>query len=624
MNVNENLSFYKFMHKQILVIIALNVATAPGYLMMGFLYTSMVYESLWMVLMTVIPIYGYYLHKKFDVEMTISQKEIWLQKVRYFMFVYSVAWTIMFVYYISSDNLEMHYITIATQVGSGVVAATILASQRKLFFFTVLAIMLPLAGYFAFLGEIFSYILAFFTIVLASVLLYAAKNTNDYIVKSNFQAYHDPLTTLGNRRYFLEILESSVREHGKKFSYLLLIDLDHFKTINDSLGHDMGDELLREVAQRMRNVSNEYNNSIARLGGDEFCVLSDVFDDQTKCMEVAQVFANKLLQEIKRNYEIKGNHLYISASIGVSIVNNSRVNAADFFKEADMAMYEAKYSGRDGVIVFNDKLYLSVQRKLEVERLLYFAIEKEEISLHFQPQVDSENKIVGCEALVRWNSENLGPVPPDLFIAAAEGTGYIIELGEYIMENAFRTIREWSDKHLDIKSVSINISMRQIVNKDFIPMVTRLHETYIKDHCRIGIIFEITETSSLDDLEQVKKAIEFLKALDIAFSIDDFGTGYSSISYLSEVSLVELKIDKSFVNRISEEKQKSLIKLMVDIAKNLNLVVVAEGVERTEQKALLKNLGCDLYQGYLFSKPVEKEVFESLCQTKILPEHPEE
>lgn len=613
MKINENLSFYKFMHKQIIVIIALNIATAPGYIFMGYLYTSMVYESLWMVLMSVIPMYGYYLYKRFSVDMTIVQKETWLNKVRYFMFIYSSAWTLMFVYYILSDNSEMHYITIATQIGSAVVAATLLASQKKLFLFTVLSLMIPLVLYFVVIGEVFSYILAFFTAVLATVLLYAAKNTNDYIVKSNYQAYHDQLTTLPNRRYFLELLESSVREYGKKYSYLLLIDLDHFKTINDTLGHDVGDELLREVAMRMQKISSEDNHSVARLGGDEFCVLSSVFNNEDECLEHAKVFSEKLLHEIKNNYIINDNHLYISASIGVSVVNNSSVNAAEFLKEADMAMYEAKYHGRDGIIVFSEDLYALVQDKLKIESQLYFAIENGEISLNYQAQVDSNDKVIGCEVLVRWNSNELGPVGPDVFIPIAENTGYIIELGEHILKESFKTINEWSKNNLDIQTVSVNISMRQILNKDFINTVEMLYNKYIDSDCKIGIIFEITETSSSDDLSSLKEIIEHLKQYGILFSIDDFGTGYSSISYLSEISLVELKIDKSFVNKISETKQKVLIKLMVDVARNLNLTVVAEGVETVYQRKLLEELDCDLYQGYLFSKPVSKVEFEKLC-----------
>ena len=242
--MNQTMSFYKFMHRQIMVIIWLNVVTAPGYLLMGYLYTSMIYESMWLIVMYMIAIYGYFLYKTFDIKMSMSGKKNWLTKVRVFMFTYSIFWVFMFVYYTSFENLEMHYITIATEIGSAVVAATLLASEKKLVTFTVITLMVPLVAYFLSVGGTFAYILAFFSAVLAAVIIYSARNTNDYITKSSYQAYHDHLTNIGNRRYFLEVLDSTVQEQDEKFSYLLLIDLDHFKTINDTLGHDIGDELL--------------------------------------------------------------------------------------------------------------------------------------------------------------------------------------------------------------------------------------------------------------------------------------------------------------------------------------------------------------------------------------------
>lgn len=219
------------------------------------------------------------------------------------MFIFSIAWSMMFVYYVTFDNLEMHYITIATELGSAVVAATLLASQKKLITFTVIFLMTPLVIYFAAIGETYSYILAFFTVVLAGVILYAAKNTNDYIIKSNYQAYHDHLTNLGNRRYFLEILESSVRENKDRYVYLLLIDLDYFfKTINDTLGHDIGDELLQAVALRMKELSLLSGNEVSRLGGDEFCILSNTYTTKEECSAAAELFSQKLLSKRKLYY----------------------------------------------------------------------------------------------------------------------------------------------------------------------------------------------------------------------------------------------------------------------------------------------------------------------------------
>lgn len=617
--MNKNLSFYKFMHKQILVINALNLFTAPGYIYMGYLYTSMVYELVWISFMIIIAVYGYYLYTKFNPSLTIKEKDIWLNKVRYFMFVYSFSWTFMFVYYISSDNVQMHYIAIATQIGSAVVAATLLASQKKLFFFTVIFLMIPLVLYFIGIGEVFSDILAFFTAVLTSVLVYAAKNTNDYIIKSNYQAYHDYLTNLGNRRYFLEILDSSVREHNSKYSYLLLIDLDYFKTINDTLGHDIGDELLREVSSRMGKLSKEFNNIVARLGGDEFCVLSDVFENKDECVEQASLFSEKLLHVVKQNYILEGNHLFISASVGVSIVDHeSGLNSTQFLKEADMAMYEAKNNGRDGVIIFNEELYKVVQKKLEVEREIHFAIQKNEISLNYQAQVNSNRKIVGCEVLVRWTNHRLGFVGPDIFIPIAENIGYIIELGEFIIKESFISIQSWSDANMDLESVSINISMRQMIDNNFVQTVEKLHNEYIKSNCKIDIIFEITETSSADNLNHIVRVIKSLESLNISFSMDDFGTGYSSLSYLNEIPIKELKIDKSFIDKISPTTKAPLVETIIDITKKLDLIVVAEGVEEEYQMEFLRKLDCNIYQGYLFSKPLVKEDFEKLILNKEL------
>jgi len=612
--MNENISFYKFMHNQMLIVLALFVGTSPGYLFIGYLYSSnMIEEGLWFLAVFVSSLFGYYLYRSFDVDMTIEAKEHWLNRVRYFIFAYFSLWTVIFILYVLRENQEMHYIAIATQLGSTVVAATILASQKKLVISTVVSLMFPITMYFIMVGENYSYLLAAFTLVLTGVLLYAAKNTHDYLTKSRYQAYHDHLTTLGNRRYFLELLESSVKQYKDKYTYLLMIDLDYFKIINDTLGHDIGDELLIAVSKRMTKLSNEYNNKVARLGGDEFCILSSAFNTEEESFRAAEEFSQKLLKDIKNNYILDGNHLYISASIGVSIINSECMKANEFLKEADMAMYEAKNSGRDGVIIFNEELCAVVQKKLDIERLLHFAIEKGEISLNYQPQVDANKKVIGCEVLVRWNNEKFGFIGPDIFIPIAENTGYIIELGAYILEESFKTIREWSDKGLDLNQVSINISMRQLLHQDFINVVHDLLAKYIDEDCSIGIIFEITETSAADDMKNLVKIINNLKRYNIAFSMDDFGTGYSSLSYLREIPIDELKIDKSFISELADIQQAALVKTIVEISKNLNLTVVAEGVEEEYEREFLIELDCDLFQGYLFSKPINKEEFEIFC-----------
>ena len=610
--MNENINFYKFMHKQILVVIMLFVGTAPGYLVMGFLYTSMIIESLWFAFLVIVSLCGLRLYATFDNEMTIEQKDVWLNKVRLFMFSYFSVWTIMFVSYVMDDMLTMHYVGIASQFGSAVVAATILASQKKLVISTVSTLMLPLALYFYLIGEPYSYLLSFFTLVLIGVLLYAAKNTHDYLLKSRYQAYHDHLTKLGNRRYFIELLENATRRNDDKYRYLLLVDLDYFKTINDTLGHDVGDKLLIEVAKRMSDVAKKYDNRVARLGGDEFCLLGRAFESNEAALKEAEEFAKELLGEIKRNYIIDGNNLFISASIGLSIINNPQIKAGEFLKEADIAMYEAKRKGRDGVIIFNNELSEVIEKKLDIELMLSSAIEKNEIYLTYQPQVDVDKKIVGCEVLVRWNNHKLGMIGPDIFIPIAENTGYIVTLGSYILEETFKTVVDWHQRGLVLYQISINISMRQLLHQGFEEIVQELYKKYNIVACNTKIIFEITESSTSEDLTKLISVIETLKKYGISFSMDDFGTGYSSLSYLREIPVDELKIDKSFISELTDTHQALLVKTIIDISKNLNLSIVAEGVEEEYQREFLSDLKCDLYQGYLFSKSLPKEEFEKL------------
>lgn len=613
----DNMNFYNFMHKQILVLLALFIATGPGYVYIGWLYSSsFVPELIWLLVLLLVSLWGYRLHRAYlENDLTMQEKEKWLHNLSYFLFTYFSLWTVMFVIYTSRSNIELHYVVIATQLGTAVVAAAILASQRKLAIITLISLMLPLTVYFILVGTFYSYLLSFFTIVLSWVLLYASGNTFSYLLKSQHQAYHDYLTSLGNRRHFIELLENAIKiqKQDKRPVYLLLIDLDHFKTINDSLGHDIGDILLREVSKRMLALSKAQNNYIARLGGDEFCVLSSSFQTKQECFKSARSFAQDLLDVIKESYVIDEHHLYISASIGVSVIDNPTLQAGTFVKEADIAMYEAKSQGRDGVMLFNDDLSIRVERKLEIERLLHFALENGELSLRYQPQVNQEEKIIGCEVLVRWHNEKLGFVGPDEFIPISEQTGLILELGYFILEESFKTLKSWDEKGLHLEQMSINISMRQLFHVNFFKDVQYLCDKYLSDNLRSKLVFEVTETIIAEDISKLIRNMNKLKACGIRFSMDDFGTGYSSLSYLRQIPIDELKIDKSFISELDETKQSgSMIKTILHIAKNLKLNVVAEGVETAFQKEFLIRHKCDILQGYYFSKPVEKDEFEML------------
>ena len=615
----DNMNFYKFMHKQILILIGLFSTTATSYIIFGFIYDTNKIEIVWYLFVLLISYWGYLLHKEYLAkELTIEEKENWLARLRYFIFVYFSTWTIMFFIYISSDNIELHYLAIFTQLGVATVATTILVTEKKLAFFILMSSILPITIYLFLIGEFYAYVISFLTLVLAGVLLYGSRNTYNYLLKSKFQAYHDYLTKLGNRRYFIELLEDAIKvqKYDNKYMFLLLIDLDHFKTINDTLGHDIGDLLLIEVSQRMNKLSKLNKASVSRLGGDEFCILSSTCNSKEECLQKALKLSNDLLTVIKQIYIIEEHHLYISASIGLSIIDNPEMTANTFIKEADIAMYEAKSNGRDGLILFNDELSNRVERKLEIERMLHFALDNKEITLKYQAQLDSSSKVIGCEVLVRWNNDKLGFVGPDEFIPIAEQTGIIIELGYYILEEAFKTFSEWENKGIILDQLSINISMRQMFHTTFVSDVAKLCKRHLNPSLSSKLIFEMTETSVAEDIDKLIGIMNQIKECGIRFSMDDFGTGYSSLSYLRQIPIDELKIDKSFIFELSnKEKDAKMVKTILNIAKNLGLSIVAEGVETQSQKDFLIEAECDILQGFLFTKPINKEEFELYLQS---------
>lgn len=602
------------MHKQILVLIALFASTATSYVFFGVLYSSYIIEPLWYLLVLAVSYWGYRLYRAYsENSYTIEEKEKWLSKLRYFLFFYFSTWTIMFIVYTSRTNIELHYLAIFTQLGVAVVAATILVTEKKLAIFILTSSMLPITIYLLLIGEFYSYVIAVLTVVLAWVLLYGSKNTYNYLLRNQFQAYHDYLTKLGNRRYFVELLEDAIKiqKNDSKYMYLLLIDLDYFKTINDTLGHDVGDKLLIEVAQRMKMLVKLNNSSVSRLGGDEFCILSSSYKEKDACLERAQDFSLELLHLIKQTYVIDEHHLYISASIGVSIIDNPKITANTMIKEADIAMYEAKSKGRDGVILFNDELSIRIERKLEIERLLHFALENGEITLQYQPQMNLNSEVIGCEVLVRWHNEQLGQVGPDEFIPISEQTGFIVELGYYIMEESFKTFSEWDVVGIKLEQLSINISMRQMFHTTFLDDVSKLCVKHLTPELSSKLVFEMTETSAAEDIGKLINIMNKIKQHGIRFSMDDFGTGYSSLSYLRQIPIDELKIDKSFISELDDAKKDiNMVKTILNIAKNLGLTIVAEGVETEMQKEFLIKEDCDILQGYYFSKPLNRDKFE--------------
>ena len=400
-----------------------------------------------------------------------------------------------------------------------------------------------------------------------------------------------------------------------QYSYLLLIDLDHFKTVNDSLGHDIGDRLLQEVVHRIK-ATMPINTMVSRLGGDEFIITGESFSSKEECKEQAIQISQELLSVLKATYVIAQHHLYISARIGVSLIESSGNNAVDFIKEADIAMYEVKAKGRDGVFFFDETMSERVEHNLMLEQHLHSAIDKNQISLVYQPQVNHHRQVSGVEVLARWSNDELGDVTPAEFIPIAEQTGLIIELGKHIMESAFITLGEWGNKGIDIDQMSINISMRQFMHYNFVDDVKELCNQYLDDKTVSRLTFEITESIVAEDVNKVISIINNIKKLGINFSMDDFGTAYSSLSYIRQLPIDEIKIDRHFIKDLSQDSSaEEMVNTILHMARIFNLAVVAEGVETEEQQQFLLEHDCRIFQGYLYSKPVSKDEFEQFYLT---------
>jgi len=377
------------------------------------------------------------------------------------------------------------------------------------------------------------------------------------------------------------------------------------------LGHDIGDKLLIEVSKRIGlYVKDTY--ILARLGGDEFVLVSKELSNEEFNVNPGCDLAEGLLSVIRQPFNIDGHYLHISASIGVHELNPSSLYTTNFIKEVDIAMYEAKAQGRDGVVIFNKDLAKRVERHLKIEQKLHTALKEKKIIVHYQPQFDRDEELVGCESLVRWYDDDLGSVAPEEFITIAENTGLIIELGNYVLKEAFETLYGWNQTGKRLKSFSINVSMRQLLHEPFIEYVEHFMTTFCSQkESQQKIYFEITEHVFAEDMKKVVSIMNRLQKVGISFSIDDFGTGYSALSYLKVLPIDEVKIDQSFISDLSESKNnQKMITAIISIAKNFDLNIVAEGVETFEQLAFLNLVDCDVYQGFYFEEALPKIIFE--------------
>ncbi len=595
--------------------LGLSLGPGLGYILLGIIQEVAVRSVAWYLALLTVSVWGYRLYRDYNFS-SMSHQGLadWYRQASYFYYTIFTLWTVIFLLFVPLHQTGLHYVAIFTQIGASVVASSLLFSDRRLFVPIILILMIPLILYFSQVGTWYGYVLTIFSSIFLWVLYYASSSSNKLIEKTNYQAAHDQLTGLYNRNYFIDVMQrvvNTLKSNGG-YSSLLLIDLDHFKTINDSLGHDVGDIMLKEVARRMNEIVPR-DAVIARMGGDEFIIVGGICADHDVCFERAMSIAEDLREVLKQAYHIDKHDLYISASIGMSLMHNPDQDASQYIKEADIAMYEVKDKGRDGVVVFGDEVAERVERNLEIERLLHNALNNKEFILNYQPQFNKAHKIEGCEVLLRWNSEELGAVPPAEFIPIAEKTGLIIEIGNFVIEESFKVLRDWHAQDINLKQISINVSMRQFFYHGFKNDVERLSQKYLDKELRNKIVFELTESVMAEELDTLVEIMESMKNNGFSFSIDDFGTGYSSLSYLRKVPLDEIKIDRSFIEELTENtSDQSMIEMILNLSKVFGLKVVAEGIETQEQEDILVQGNCDLLQGYLLSRPVSREQFEAL------------
>ena len=436
-------------------------------------------------------------------------------------------------------------------------------------------------------------------------------------------AFYDPLTGLPNRRLLLDRLGRApvLSQRSGKVGALLFLDLDHFKDLNDTLGHEVGDELLQAVAQRLlANV--RVADTVARLGGDEFVVmLRDLSSNTQEASALAQRIGEQILRGLSEPYVLRGHTHQGAASIGATLFGASAQSAIELLRQADIAMYQVKARRGNALCFFDPKMQTAINDRAQLEADLRQALVAQQLVLHYQPQATLQGDVIGAECLLRWQHPQRGMVPPGQFIAVAEESDLILHIGQWVLHSACTQLARWQEQpqwaHLQL---SVNVSARQFRQSDFVHQVIEtLQVTGARAHL---LTLELTESLVLDNVEDAIDKMHQLRTKGVRFSVDDFGTGYSSLAYLTRLPLHQLKIDQSFVRNLgSRPSDDVIVQTIIGMGRNLDLEVIAEGVETEAQKAILAGHGCDLYQGYLLARPMPVADFErSLGGPAALPQ----
>lgn len=439
------------------------------------------------------------------------------------------------------------------------------------------------------------------------------KATDD---KIKHLAFYDLLTGLPNRRLLMDRLKlalASSKRSGQQGA-LLFIDLDNFKTLNDTLGHDIGDLLLQLAAHRLESCVRE-GDTVARLGGDEFVVmLEDLSKKDLEAAAQTKAISEKILASLNQPYQLDTHEYSSTASIGATLFKDHQQSIDDMLKQADIAMYQAKKTGRNALRFFDQTMMDIINARAALEGELHKALGNHQFHLYYQIQVDDLHRPLGAEALIRWLSPERGLVPPAQFIPLAEETGLILPIGQWVLETVCAQLKAWQQDALTRNLLlSVNVSAKQFLQADFVAQVQSLVQHHAINPKLLKL--ELTESLLLENIEDSIAIMNALKEIGVRFSLDDFGTGYSSLQYLKQLPLDQLKIDQSFVRDLgTNSSDRTIVRTIIAMAHSLNLNVIAEGVETEEQRQLLLDSGCTLYQGYLFGKPVPIEQFEALIK----------
>mgnify|MGYP005988692475 CR=1 FL=1 len=429
-------------------------------------------------------------------------------------------------------------------------------------------------------------------------------------------AFYDPLTELPNRRLLLDRLNQTIntRTRSDKHCALLFIDLDYFKTLNDTLGHDIGDLLLQQVGLRLTACIRE-GDTVARLGGDEFVVLlKNLSQLATKAASQTKDIAEKFLYSLNQPYQLNTHIYHITASIGVTLFNLHEAKQQELLKQADIAMYQSKAAGRNTLRFFDLKMQEVIIARAEMENELINMIEHNQLQLYYQIQVSHTGKALGAEALIRWQHPELGQIMPFNFISLAEETALILSIGHWVLDTACAQLKTWQQnpetQHLIL---AVNVSAKQFHQEDFVEKVKATLQRHEINPARLKL--ELTESMLVKNINGIIGKMNELRKVGVCFALDDFGTGYSSLQYLKKMPLNQLKIDQTFVrDLVTDDSDKAIVRTIITMAHNLNINVIAEGVETVEQRQFLFDNGCIDYQGYLFSKPLPIDEFEALLK----------